>query len=337
MSSTTQTDPETDGADARSRGPLLQGLRVPLAVLGVVFVALAVVYAVGGKDTGLVTQAVVTGLLLGGVYALVSIGLTLIFGVLGIVNFAQGSMLTLAMFIVYSLTTSLGLPVYVATLVAIPLMFAFGVLVQSLLLNKLAATGSHDGPLLITLGLSLLIINVLLMVYGGRPLKVPSSVSGSVTVFGAIASYERLIAFGGALLVAVLLSVVLRKTSFGLSIRAVSSNTQGASLVGVNVNRVYALTFGIGSACVAVAGGLLSPILSLTPSVGEQFTILAFVIVVLGGLGSVTGATVGGLVIGLVQTVGSLYLPGTGSLILVFAVFVLVLFLRPQGMFGASQ
>lgn len=333
-----QADPGTgDVAEERSRESLLPGLRVPAAVIGVVVVAIAVIYAVGGRDTGLVTQAVVTGLLLGGVYALVSIGLTLIFGVLGIVNFAQGSMLTLSMFVVYSLTTSMGLPVYVATLVAVPLMFVFGVLVQTLLLNKLTVTGSHDGPLLVTLGLSLLIINVLLMVYGGRPLRVPSSVSGSVTVFGAIASYERLIAFGGALLVAVLVTLVLRKTSFGLSIRAVSSNTQGAALVGVNVRRVYALTFGIGSACVAVAGGLLSPILSLTPSVGEQFTILAFVIVVLGGLGSVTGATVGGLVIGLVQTVGSLYLPGTGSLILVFAVFVLVLFLRPQGMFGASQ
>lgn len=339
MSSTMQASApgDADATEQESRGSRLAAVRVPLAVVGAVVVAIGLVYAVGGRDPGLVTQSIVTGLLLGGVYALVSIGLTLIFGVLGIVNFAQGSMLTLSMFVVYSLVTSVGLPVYVATLVAVPLMFVFGVLVQSLLLNKLTATGNHDGPLLVTLGLSLLIINILLMVYGGRPLRVPSSVSGSVTVLGAIASYERLIAFGGALLVAVLVTLLLRRTSFGLSIRAVSSNTQGAALVGVNVRRVYALTFGIGAASVAVAGGLLSPILSLTPSVGEQFTILAFVIVVLGGLGSVTGATVGGLVIGLVQTVGSLYLPGTGSLVLVFAVFVLVLFFRPQGMFGAPQ
>ncbi|WP_295660656.1 branched-chain amino acid ABC transporter permease [uncultured Nocardioides sp.] len=339
MSSTMQTGApgDADAAEQRSGGSRLAAVRVPLAVLGAVVVAIALVYAVGGRDAGLVTQSIVTGLLLGGVYALVSIGLTLIFGVLGIVNFAQGSMLSLSMFLVYSLVTSVGLPVYVATLVAIPLMFLFGVLVQSLLLNRLTATGNHDGPLLVTLGLSLLIVNVLLMVYGGRPLRVPGSVSGSVTVLGAIASYERLIAFAGALLVAVLVTLLLRRTSFGLSIRAVSSNTQGAALVGVNVRRVYALTFGIGAACVAVAGGLLAPILSLTPSVGEQFTILAFVIVVLGGLGSVTGATVGGLVIGLVQTVGALYLPGTGSLVLVFAVFVLVLFFRPQGMFGAAR
>lgn len=312
-------------------------VRLPLGVVLAVVVAVVLVYTVGDRDAGLVTQSIVTGLLLGGVYALVSIGLTLIFGVLGIVNFAQGSMLTLSMFLVYVMVTSWGVPVYLATVIAIPIMFLFGAVVQTVLLNKLTIAGNENGPLLITLGLSLLIINVLLMIFGGRPVSVPGSVSGSVRVFGAIASYERLIACGGALLVAVLLTLALQKTSFGLSVRAVSSNSQGAALVGVNVSRVYAMTFGIGSACVAVAGGLMAPFLSLTPSVGEQFTILAFVIVVLGGLGSVVGAMVGGLVIGLVQTVGALYLPGTGSLILVFAVFLLVLFLRPQGMFGARQ
>jgi len=326
-----------DTSDAESTGTNWSELRLPSGVALAVVVAIVLVYTVGGRDSGLITQSIVTGLLLGGVYALVSIGLTLIFGVLGIVNFAQGSMLTLSMFLVYWMVTSIGVPVYLATLIAIPIMFVFGVVVQTTLLNKLTMSDNHDGPLLITLGLSLLIINVLLMIFGGRPLSVPGSVEGSITVFGAIASYERLIAFGGALLVAVVLTFALKKTPFGLSIRAVSANSQGASLVGVNVRRVYALTFGIGSACVAVAGGLLAPFLSLTPSVGEQFTILAFVIVVLGGLGSVVGAMVGGLVIGLVQTVGALYLPGTGSLILVFAVFVLVLFFRPQGMFGAKQ
>ena len=312
-------------------------VRLPLGVVLAVVVAVVLVYTVGDRDAGLVTQSIVTGLLLDGVYALVSIGLTFIFGVLGIVNFAQGSMLTLSMFLVYVMVTSWGVPVYLATVIAIPIMFLFGAVVQTVLLNKLTIAGNENGPLLITLGLSLLIINVLLMIFGGRPVSVPGSVSGSVRVFGAIASYERLIACGGALLVAVLLTLALQKTSFGLSVRAVSSNSQGAALVGVNVSRVYAMTFGIGSACVAVAGGLMAPFLSLTPSVGEQFTILAFVIVVLGGLGSVVGAMVGGLVIGLVQTVGALYLPGTGSLILVFAVFLLVLFLRPQGMFGARQ
>ena len=116
-----------------------------------------------------------------------------------------------------------------------------------------------------------------------------------------------------------------------------ASNPHGAALVGVNVGRVYGLTFAIGAACVAVAGGLMAPLVSITPSVGEEFTILAFVIVVLGGLGNVVGAMVGGILIGLVQTVGSLYLSGSGSLILVFAVFLLTLFFRPQGIFGGAR
>lgn len=326
-----------DTTTAPASGLLPQQARMPLAVGAVVLVGILAIYLVGGRDSGLVTQSVVTGLLLGGVYALVSIGLTLIFGVLGIVNFAHGAMLSLAMFLVYWLASTVGLPVYIATVVAVPVMLAFGYAVQSVLLNKLTMAGSHEGPLLVTLGLSLLIVNLLLMIFGGRPLSVPDTVSGSVRIFGAVASYERLIAFAGALLVAVALTMVLRKTSFGMSIRAVAANSQGAALVGVNVGRIYALTFGIGAACVAVAGGLLAPFMSLTPTVGEEFTILAFVIVVLGGLGSVVGAMVGGIVIGLVQTVGALYLPGTGSLILVFAVFVLVLLFRPQGLFGATR
>jgi branched-chain amino acid transport system permease protein len=232
------------------------------------------------------------------------------------------------------LSANAGLPLYVATLVAVPVMFVLGMILQQLLLTRLTISGSHEGPLLVTLGLALLIGNVLLMVFGGRPKAVDAPVSGSLDILGAVASWSRVIAFVGALLVAVAISLVLSRTSLGLSIRAVAANSRGAELVGVNISRVYALTFGIGSACVAVAGGLLLPFTSLTPSVGEQFTILAFVIVVLGGLGSVAGATVGGLVVGLVQTVGGIYLPGTGSLVLVFAVFLLVLFLRPEGLYG---
>lgn len=323
---------DTDTATTASRRKLDPG--IPVA--GAVVVILAVVFFVGGKDQGLVGQAIVSGLLLGGVYALISVGLTLIFGVLGIVNFAQGAMLTLAMYIVYALSTA-GLPVYVATILAVPVMFLFGMIVQATLLTKLTIGGSHEGPLLVTLGLSLLIINVLLMVFGGRPKGVAAPVDGSLSILGTVASWPRVIAFLGAAVVAVALKAVLDRTKLGLSIRAVASNSEGAKLVGVDIGRVYALTFGIGAACVAVAGGLMTPFTSLTPSVGEQFTILAFVIVVLGGLGSIVGAMVGGLIIGLVQTVGALYLPGTGSLILVFAVFVMVLFLKPEGLYGGRR
>ena len=326
-----QSAAEADESSRRSSRLVLAG------VLAAGLLGLVAVYTIGDRDTGLVTQAIATGILLGGVYALVSVGLTLIFGVLGIVNFAQGSMLTLAIYIVYSLVQSVGLPIYVSTLIAVPVMFALGAAIQATMLNKLTFSGRHEGPLLVTLGLSLLIVNVLLMIYSGRPKSVGSAVDGSWRVLGALLSYERVIAFAGAVAVTAILTVILRRTTFGLSIRAVASNPGGAMLVGVNVGRVYALTFGIGSACVAVAGGLMAPLVSITPTVGEEFTILAFVIVVLGGLGNVLGAMIGGILIGLVQTVGSLYLPGSGSLILVFAVFVLTLFLRPQGIFGGAR
>jgi branched-chain amino acid transport system permease protein len=325
-----KTGPLRGKSVGRSPGLLTAAVVVVIAVL------LALVYAVGGKSAGLVTQAVITGILLGGVYALVSMGLTLIFGVLGIVNFAQGSMLTLAMFVVYELVTAAGLNLYLATLVAIPVLFVLGYLVQALMLNRLMQRGETEGQLLVTLGLSLLIVNILLLAFGGQPKSVHSP-GGDLHLFGAIVSVPRLIAFAGAIVLAAVLTLVLRRTRLGLTIRSVAANAEGAALVGVNVRRVFALTFGLGAACVGAAGGLVLPFLSLTPSTGEQFTILAFVIVVLGGLGSVTGAVLGGLTIGLVQTVGGLYFPGDGALLLVFAVFVLVLFLRPQGLFGSAQ
>lgn len=307
-----------------------------IAAVALVLVGLVLVYTLGGKSPQLVTQAVVTGTLLGGVYALVSIGLTLIFGVLGIVNFAQGSLLTLAMYVTYVLVSDVGLNVYLATFITIPALFVVGYAVQATMLNRLMRHGETEGQLLVTLGLSLLIINLLLLGFGGLEKTIKPPLDGSIRLFGAVAPVSRVVAFAGAILLAVLLTVLLQRTRLGLIIRSVAANAQGAQLVGVDTRRVFAVTFGLGTATVGAAGGLVLPFLALTPSTGEQFTILAFVIVVLGGLGSVRGAIVGGLIVGLVQTVSGLYLPGTGALLLVFAVFVLVLFLRPQGLFGSA-
>lgn len=327
-------DTETVGSSPTPTGPS-RTLRA-LSLVGAVVLLVLVVYLVGGKSSTLVTQAVVTGVLLGGVYALVSMGLTLIFGVLGIVNFAQGTMLTVSMYGAYVLVTSVGLNVYVATLALIPLLFALGYVVQMLLLNRLMSEGETEGQLLVTLGLSLLLVNLLLIIFGGRPKSVTAPLGGSLRFLGAVASVPRIVAFVGAVVLALALTAVLQRTRLGLSIRAVAANAQGAAMVGVNVKRIFAVTFGLGAACVGAAGGLVLPFFSLTPSTGEQFTILAFVIVVLGGLGSVTGAVLGGLAVGLLQTVGGLFVPGTGALLLVFAVFVVVLFVRPQGLFGSE-
>lgn len=314
--------------------------RVPalptLAAVALVLVGLILVYTLGGKSPQLVTQAIVTGTLLGGVYALVSIGLTLIFGVLGIVNFAQGTLLTLAMYVTYVLVSDVGLNVYLATFITIPALFVVGYAVQATMLNRLMRHGETEGQLLVTLGLSLLIINLLLLGFGGLEKTIEAPLDGNIRLFGAVAPVSRVVAFAGAILLAALLTALLQRTRLGLTIRSVAANAQGAQLVGVDTRRVFAVTFGLGTATVGAAGGLVLPFLALTPSTGEQFTILAFVIVVLGGLGSVRGAIFGGLIVGLVQTASGLYLPGTGAQLLVFAVFVLVLFLRPQGLFGSA-
>lgn len=329
-----------DETETQMAGPRPRNTRqakIIAAVSLAIIVILAVTYLFGTAPAGVLTQAIVTGLILGGLYALISLGLTLIFGILHIVNFAQGAMLTMSMYIVFYFVSSLGLNLYIAVLATLPLMFGFGWLVQSTVLNKVMGGTGHERPLLVTLGLSLLIINVLLMIFGGRPQGVAAPVDGSIDFFGALIDVQRLIAFAGALVVTATLAVILRKTPLGLAIRAVAANDVGASLVGVNVKRIYAMTFGVGATCVAVAGGLMVSFTGLVPTAGEQFTTLAFVIVVLGGLGSVPGALIGGLFIGLVQTVGAVYLPGSGSLLLVFGIFILVLFVRPQGLFGAKR
>lgn len=308
-----------------------------LLLMAAVVIVIVLLYVVGGRSSALMSQAIITGLLLGGVYALVSMGLTLIFGVLGIVNFAQGTLLTLAMYVVFVLVTNVGLNLYVATIAAVLILFAVGYFIQAAMLNRLMRKGQTEGQLLVTLGLSLLIMNILLMAFTGRPKTLTNVEGANFRMLGAIVSVPRLIAFAAAIVLAIALTAILRRTKLGTTIRAVSVNPEGAQLVGVNVRHVFALTFGIGAACVGAAGGLILPFFSLTPSTGEEFTILAFVIVVLGGLGSVAGAVVGGLLIGLVQTVGALYLPGTGALLLVFVVFVVVLLFRPQGMFGEAQ
>lgn len=290
-------------------------------------------------------QAVVTGLLLGGVYSLVSMGLTLIFGVLDVLNFAHGALMALAMYTSFVLVSNAGFGPYLSIVVSVPLLFFIGVLVQRFLLDRIMDQ-PHENQLLLTFGLALLIENVLLMFFSATPRTVGfpyaqtglplgvTTIPGSLDVFGAVADLPRVIAFIGSLVIAGLLYYILRRTSLGTAIRAVAENPDGASMVGIDVRRMHMITFGLGTACVAAAGTLVLPFLSLQPTTGEQFNVIAFVVVVLGGLGNVVGALIGGLLIGLVQELGGAFVPGVDKLFFVFVVFVLVLLLRPQGLLG---
>lgn len=325
------SDPAQAGAPRTRRPvPWLPVLMTVALVVG----AVALAYVRSGSGA-VVTQAVLAGVLIGGIYGLLAMGLTLIFGVLDIVNFAHGAFLTVALFLTFWLVHSLGLHPYLALGVTVPAMFLIGFAVQRGVLS--GAMGKPlQNQLLITLGIALVIENALLMFVGANPRSVALPGDRGVQILGAVAELSNLFAFVGSLALAGGLFLLLQRTRLGTAIRAVAANDVGAQMVGIDVRRIYALTFALGTACAGAAGTLVAPLVTIEPTTGSLFNILAFVIVVLGSMGNVVGALVGGLIIGLTEQLGTLLLPSQSPQLSVFIVFVLVLFLRPQGLFGRS-
>ena len=283
----------------------------------------------------IIAEAVVNGLLTGAVYALVALGLTLIYGVLHIVNFAHGALLTCAMFAVWGLDTAFGIGPYAAIVPLVPCFFAAGYALQRFVIGP-ASRGRDGNVLLVTLGLAIAIENGLLAVFHADTRSLEGSDGLDVVAVGPmLLSRPRLIGFAAAVGVAALLWALLARTDTGRAIRAVAREDLGARLVGIDVPHVFAVTFGLGCACLAVAAGLLMPSYYVNPRVGEAFVLVAFTVVVLGGMGSIPGAVVGGLVIGVVESLGGLFLGDSLGQIGVFLIFILVLLLRPTGLFGA--
>jgi branched-chain amino acid transport system permease protein len=286
---------------------------------------------------GLLLQAVVSGLLLGGVYGLVASGLTLIFGVLRIINFAHGAVLMLGMYASYWLWVWASLDPYASVFLTAPLFFVVGAAIQKIVIEPNRAAAEHN-QLLLTLGLALFLENLALVLWQGdfRTLRVPYA-NASFVIGEALVEVSRLVAAGGAVLIALALFFFLRLTDVGKAIRALSEEREGAMLVGIDVGRIRAVAFGIGSACAAVAGALITPFFYIAPDVGESFNIMAFVVVVLGGMGNFLGALLGGLIVGLAESLGAAFLPGSLKQFVVFVIFVLVLMFRPEGLFGGSR
>ncbi|MCZ8317108.1 branched-chain amino acid ABC transporter permease [Phreatobacter sp.] len=284
----------------------------------------------------IVLEAVLNGLLTGAVYALVALGLTLVYGVLHIINFAHGAMLTLAMFAVLVVHLGLGLDPYLAILPLTPLFFGIGYAMQRFVISP--ASRNDDGAiLLVTLGLSIVLENLLLAIFRSDTRSLTLDYSFSVVDLGfALLSLPRVIGFGVAILVAAALWAILALTDTGKAIRAVAREKLGASLVGIDVNHIYAVTFGLGAATLAVAACLLMPSFYVNPRVGNAFVLVAFTVVVLGGMGSIPGALVGGLFIGVVESLCGLYLGESLGQIGIFLIFILVLLFRPTGLFGAK-
>jgi branched-chain amino acid transport system permease protein len=281
-----------------------------------------------------VAQAVVNGLLIGGIYALVSIGVTLIFGVVKIVNFAQGEFVMIGMYISFFLATSFGIDPLVSLLVSMPVLFIVGMLLQHFLIRRVLALG--DMPqIFLTFALSLLLLNVALMLFTANYRTVQTAYSETALHLGPLyVPMAKLIAFVVAMVLSGLLWVFLHATDLGKAMRAAAQNRDVAMLMGINPDRVFAVAVGVALALAGAAGSLLMPFYPAYPMVGQVFVLMAFVAVVLGTLGNVTGALLASLMMGVAESLGVQFVGADSGLIVVFAMLLLTLALRPSGLFG---
>lgn len=279
-------------------------------------------------------QVLINGLLLGGVYALISLGLTLIFGVIRIINFAHGEILMLSMYLSYFCFAMLGLNPYVSLLIVIPVMFIAGVLVDQVIIRPIRNAPSYM-QIFATVGLSVVLINLALAVFTGDYRSINLPFSREVMHIGPLTlSYARLIVFAAAIAVSWLLFLFLGKTDLGKQIRAIAQDRVAARLMGIDPNKIYLITFGLGCALVGLAGGLIIPLYYVFPSVGAYFVLTAFVVVVLGGLGNMMGALLGGMIIGIIDSLSGYYIDPALKEMVYFIVFLLVLLFRPSGLLG---
>lgn len=285
-------------------------------------------------DINILIPSVLNGLTTGALYALVALGLTLIYGVLHIINFAHGALLMIGLYAVYFLNVQFGIDPYIALLIVPPAMFALGYALQRGIISR-AGHGRDENILLVTLGLAIIIENLSLFVFKSdtRVIDTPYSFE-VIELFGAFLPLPKVIAFAGALITATLLWLLMARTDLGKAIRALAQEPKGAKLVGIDTEHVFAMNFGLGIACLGVAACLLLPSYYVSPHVGHGFVLIAFTVVVLGGMGSFVGALIGGLIIGVVEALGGLFLGESLGQIGIFLIFILVLIFRPTGLLG---
>ena len=281
-------------------------------------------------------QLLIIGLLGGGIYAAVGVGFGLVWGVLNIVNLAHGALVIVGAYLTWQIFTAWGLDPFLTLPIDAVALFVLGYAVQRGVINRIIRA-----PLLftflLTFGLNLIAVNVLLLIFKSDFRSVTTGYSGAgLELSGIVLPYIRLAALGIALLMAAALAVLLSRSRIGLAIQAVAADRDAAQLVGIDLRHAYAVTYGLGAACAGVAGGLIAMIQAITPTAGEPYTLQAFVVVILGGLGRVSATVVGGLAFGLIEAFGQ-SIPGSGSVFanaIAFGVMVLVLVTRPQGLMG---
>jgi branched-chain amino acid transport system permease protein len=280
-------------------------------------------------------QTMVSGILIGGIYALVGLGMTLIMGVMRIINLAHGQLMMVAMYITFVLYESLNIDPYFSLLVSMPALFLLGVLIQKYLLNPLLRIESiiPQNQILMTVGVAMVLTEIMRFIFHSDYKSVKTPYSSAVLYISSIAvNFPMLIAFGIAMLLTAGLFFFLLKTDTGKSVRATAQNKDAAMLLGVNAEWITQLTYGLGAALAAAAGTLLLPIYYLYPDVGGPFTLKAFIITVLGGLGSTVGAIMGGLVLGVAESLGATYISMALKDAVGMVIFVLVLVFMPGGL-----
>jgi branched-chain amino acid transport system permease protein len=278
-------------------------------------------------------QLIISGVLVGGIYALMSIGLTLIFGVLRIVNFAHGEFLMIAMYGAWAITRLLRLNPYIAAIAIVPAMFLFGAIVYRVIVSP-ALDKPHLVVVFATMALSIFIQNAALMIMTADLLDVPPIFGRSLTIGPIYVKVELLLGFVITILCTVGLQWMIRTTYLGKAIRATVQDGEAAMLMGIPVPRIFLITFAIGSALVGLAACVMIPLFSVFPTVGLNFVLIAFVIVVLGGMGSIEGALLGGICVGVVQSLSSYYVAPAFGQLFFFVLFLLVMIFRPNGLLG---
>jgi len=285
-------------------------------------------------DLTLVLQGVVSGLLFGGVYSLMAVGLTLIFGVMRVVNFAHGDMMGWGMYLAYVLAARAGVDPYVSFLVCAAALFALGLGVQRGLVDRIV-DAPHEMQILLMLGVALVLENVALLAFGPEPTRVRSPLASATLWLGPVfVDVARLVTFLVAVALTTALWAFLFRTDLGRTIRAAADNTYGALVIGTDVRRVYAVAFGVGAACVGAAGALVSPILPFQPPTGLSLSVASFNIVIIGGMGSLLGAFVGGLLVSLAESLGAVFLKPSLKELFSFSLLIVILLFRPAGLFG---
>ena len=282
-------------------------------------------------------QSILSGVLIGGVYALIGIGLTLIFGVMRVINFAQGDLVMVGMYVTFFLFRGFGIDPFLSVVITMPALFVLGALLQRTLINRVL-DALPQNQILLTIGIGLVLSNTAMLVFTSdyRILSTSYS-SSSVRLFGLPLSTPLLYCFLITAVITAVLYWFLVKTDIGHAIRATAQDREAAQLMGVNVRTMGVLAFGLGAALAGAAGALVSPTYYIYPQVGGAFTLKAFVVVVLGGMGSIIGATLGGVLIGVAESVSGTYIGSGWKDVCVYVIFLLVLLLKPSGLLGKSR